>query len=225
METVWSVCYTNLMFNAPSLLRIEENKALSAIRLEGSVLDLGGEKDSDYLKLIGGQFNVLTLNNDPAARADINHDLEKELPFEDSSYDNVLLINVIEHIFNFRLLLAEAVRVLKPKGKLIIVVPFLFPIHPSPNDHWRFTSQALEGEVRAVGVRELKITFLGSGVFASCFLFIDRLLPKFLRYLNYKILRHLMVSLDAAWSWLAKLLRKKYSKNDYPLGLVLVCTK
>ena len=57
------------MFNAPSLLRIEENKALSAIRLEGSVLDLGGEKDSDYLKLIGGQFNVLTLNNDPAARA------------------------------------------------------------------------------------------------------------------------------------------------------------
>jgi hypothetical protein len=35
-------------------------------------------------------------------------------------------------------------RVLKPDGRIIVSVPFLFPVHDAPHDYWRFTKYALE---------------------------------------------------------------------------------
>lgn len=45
------------------------------------------------------------------------------LPFEDSSYDTVVLDNVLEHIMDPTPLLNECARVLKRNGILIILVP------------------------------------------------------------------------------------------------------
>jgi SAM-dependent methyltransferase len=52
-------------------------------------------------------------------------DIEKGamLPFEDSTFDTVSILDVIEHIHDQRRVLAELNRVLKPKGKLIVTVP------------------------------------------------------------------------------------------------------
>ena len=36
------------MFSVPSLLRLEEHRAFSNIALSGKVLDLGGDKNSEY---------------------------------------------------------------------------------------------------------------------------------------------------------------------------------
>lgn len=129
--------------NIPSLLRVEEHNALAGITLSGRVLDLGGDKHSEYLRFFNGTFETTTLNLSEAVQPDIVHDLEQPLPIADGLYDHVLLINVLEHIFDYRALLRETVRVVKLGGSVVVVVPFLFPVHPSPNDYHRFTSSAL----------------------------------------------------------------------------------
>lgn len=67
-----------------------------------------------------------------------------ELPFEDHSFETVLCMVVMEHLEYPDKAIAEMKRVLKPGGKIIISVPFLFPIHDSPGDYWRFTKYGLQ---------------------------------------------------------------------------------
>ncbi|MCB2184044.1 MAG: class I SAM-dependent methyltransferase [Desulfobulbaceae bacterium] len=66
------------------------------------------------------------------------------LPFLSASIDIVTLLDVLEHIPDAPLALAEAFRVLKPRGRAILSVPFLYPIHDAPFDFQRWTSHGLK---------------------------------------------------------------------------------
>jgi len=66
-----------------------------------------------------------------------------ELPFNDNEFDNVLLMVVIEHLEEPQKAILEIKRVLKPGGKILVSVPFMFPMHDTPNDFWRFTKYGL----------------------------------------------------------------------------------
>ena len=209
----------------PSLLRRAEHEALSSVSLSGSVLDLGGEKGAEYLSYIKGDFATTTVNLDPSAHPDVAHDLERPLPFQDASYDHVLLINVLEHIFDYRTLLKEAVRVMRPGGSLVIIVPFLFPVHPSPGDYHRFTGEALRRELSDLGLTNAHVVPLGSGVFAARYVMLDRLLPGFLRALRYYLCGLYVVCLDRGFARLARAVGKQYQPSDYALGYLATATK
>lgn len=75
---------------------------------------------------------------------DFEVDLNGLLPFDDQSYDTVLLTDVLEHIAEPDQLFSELARILKPGGKLIVGVPFLYYLHEEPHDHFRYTKFALE---------------------------------------------------------------------------------
>jgi SAM-dependent methyltransferase len=62
-----------------------------------------------------------------------------ELPFEDDRFANVLCMSVLEHLEDPARAISEMRRVLRPGGRIIVSVPFLFPIHDAPGDYWRFT--------------------------------------------------------------------------------------
>lgn len=62
-----------------------------------------------------------------------------QLPLRDGSANSVLATEVMEHVAEPALLLAEIARVLAPGGVLILSVPFLEPIHEEPRDFFRFT--------------------------------------------------------------------------------------
>jgi SAM-dependent methyltransferase len=203
----------------PTLLRQAEHEALKGISLSGSILDLGGGGNADYRSLIGGEHTFTTV--DLGQKADIQHDLEELLPLADASYDHALLINVLEHIYDFRQLLAEAVRVTKPGGTLVIVVPFLFPVHPSPNDYWRFSGQTLEREMERVGLTIERLTPLGTGVFSARSVMLDRLMPGPVRALGL-LVRPLIIGTDRLFTALAHALGKKYDPADYALGYALI---
>lgn len=169
-----------------SIIRTQEHKEFKNISLTGAVLDLGGECGSEYINLISGVYTVTKVNLSKEVGCDVVHDLEvAPLPFESNSFDAVVLNNTLEHIFHARELLSEAVRIAKPGGSVIVTVPFLFPIHPSPHDYWRFTEEALRQMFKDCGVQQIKITPLGVGVFTVCFNFIERVLPRPLRFLSY----------------------------------------
>ena len=78
------------------------------------------------------------------AHIDVAANLNEPLPLPSSSFDVVLLSDVMEHIARPWVLWSEMARVLKPGGRLIGNVPFLYWIHEAPHDYHRYTGFALE---------------------------------------------------------------------------------
>lgn len=66
------------------------------------------------------------------------------LPFCGEAFDIVLCTEVLEHVDDLHSAISEMHRVLKPSGKLIITVPYIFPLHDMPCDFRRFTAPGLE---------------------------------------------------------------------------------
>ena len=54
----------------------------------------------------------------------IKHDLNKPILLKDGSFDNIICVEVLEHIFNFQNVLDESYRILKPDGVFIVGVPY-----------------------------------------------------------------------------------------------------
>lgn len=209
----------------PSLLRLEEYRAFSGITLSGRVLDLGGDRKSNYLTIFNGEFKTTTVNYNTEIKPDIIHDLEQSLPIAGESFDHVLLINVLEHIFEYRALLREATRVLSSGGSIIVVAPFLFPIHPSPKDYHRFTADTLRREMEILGLKEISVIALGTGVFSAQYLLLDRLMPRTVRFINFYTFRYVAYVLDALFGAVARVFGKSYSREDYALSYCVVAHK
>lgn len=207
-----------------TILRKAEYRALQHISLAGSVIDLGGDARSEYHSLFKGNFSMTVANLGGATKPDITLDLEQPLPMPAESYDCALLINVLEHIFEYRQLLRETARVLRPQGRIVIVVPFLFPYHPSPNDYHRYTSATLQKSLSESGFTNISIVSLGTGVCAVRWVLIERLLPRFLRPLSL-IFNPLSGFFDRVFTKCAQHLGKKYNPSDYALGYVVTGEK
>lgn len=67
----------------------------------------------------------------------------KKFPFESDSFDSIISNEVLEHVFNPNEHLSEIYRVLKPGGKFLITVPFLWDEHEQPYDYARYSSFGL----------------------------------------------------------------------------------
>jgi len=187
-------------------------KEISKISISGKVLDLGGSRKTGYQELIKGNPSFVVVNIDGKNDVDISHNIEKPLPIPDASYDGVLLINVLEHIYDHRSLLNESARVLKKGGKIAIGVPFVVQIHPSPNDFWRYTNQTLEKLMTETGFIKAKIIPVGFGPFtSSAQLLYNPLKVSVFRWPVIAIAR----MLDAVLSLLTS---KEKMSSTYPLG-------
>lgn len=208
-----------------SIFRRATYKLLTSETLHGSVLDLGGGKVAEYHKLIKGDFTTVSLNIDVDAKPDIVADLEQPLAIPDAHYDGAILMNVIEHVFNYQQLLNETFRVLKKEGSVLIVVPFLFPIHPSPNDYHRFTDQALKKLLENIGFSSIKITPIAPGIMKVRHLMISRHIPHKINTLLETPLSFVANTLDNALERITKKSRKGYNANHYPLGYLVTAKK
>lgn len=75
-----------------------------------------------------------------------------QLPFPDHSADTVVLMEVVEHLRQPDRALQEARRVLRPQGRLLFSMPFLYPVHDAPHDFQRLTSHGLARDIAAAGL-------------------------------------------------------------------------
>jgi SAM-dependent methyltransferase len=153
---------------ATSATRRSEHRIFRRLSLDGEVLDVGGVRHAVYPSLIGGDHRITFANVDGTHRPDLVFDAEQRWPIASSSYDAVILNNVLEHMAHPQPCLNEARRVLKPKGRLIGSVPMLFRIHGG-KDFFRFTDQGLEVMLTDAGFTSISCTPLGSGPFSVAF--------------------------------------------------------
>lgn len=93
--------------------------------------------------------------------ADLTISPDGRLLIEDQSVDCVLSTQVLEHVANPALYLAEAFRVLNPGGSLILSTHGIWKYHPDPTDYWRWTKDGLLLQVELAGFRVERV----AGVF------------------------------------------------------------
>lgn len=149
-----------------SFLRREEYKALARLTVDGKILDVGGSKKSGYHELIKGTHTMTTGNIDASYGCDVVFDAQEKWPFADASFDGVLLMNVLEHLYHYDRALDEATRVVKKSGVVAGVVPFMFNVHGSPGDYFRYTKSTLLREFGDRGFEQVSVTELGTGAFS-----------------------------------------------------------
>ena len=85
-----------------------------------------------------------------------------QFPFPDGSFDSVLCNQVLEHVFNPDEFLGEIARVLKPGGKLLLTVPFVWDEHEQPFDYARYSSFGLRTLLERQGFKLLRHNKLGA---------------------------------------------------------------
>ncbi len=163
-----------------SLARLLMNTEIAKHSLSGDVLDIGGGKKPSYVKLFNtGQlntFNIIDFETIP------DYNLEKDrLPYHDASLDQILLFNILEHIYNYRFVVNEAYRVLKKNGVVLGFVPFLVNYHPDPHDYFRYTAEALDKIFSEAGFKDIDIKEIGGGPFYVNFNTILFSMPKISR--------------------------------------------
>lgn len=131
----------------------------------GRVLDVGAG-DADTARWLPAGCGLVRIdypgtNRRYRQRPDVYADA-LALPVADGAADVVLLMEVLEHLADDRAALAEAARVLRPGGRLVLTVPFLYPLHDAPHDYRRYTRHALPGLLAAHGLAPEAFDVIGN---------------------------------------------------------------
>ncbi len=126
----------------------KETRRWAGERAEGTVLDIGCAASlvrtclKDTCRYIGLDYYrtaVALYRTTPHVYGDA-----QSLPVKTASIDSVLLLDVLEHLPQPEKSIAEIRRVLKKEGKLILQIPFLYPLHDEPFDFQRLTIHGLK---------------------------------------------------------------------------------
>jgi len=129
---------------------------LEAIKLlakdqRGRTLDYGCG-GSPYREVLPELRPYVRADIPPGEGLDLTLDGEGVLPNEpDASYDVVLSTQVLEHVPDAPRYLAEAFRLLRPGGALILTTHGLIPEHGCPYDFTRWTSDGLARAMTEAG--------------------------------------------------------------------------
>ncbi|HEY3742788.1 MAG TPA: class I SAM-dependent methyltransferase [Bryobacteraceae bacterium] len=83
------------------------------------------------------------------------------LPFRDDTFDAAINIVTLEHVKEPARVITELWRVLKPQGRLLIVVPHEWEEHQTPHDYFRYTRYGLRYLLERAGFTEIQIEPVG----------------------------------------------------------------
>ena len=192
---------------------------IKKIKFSGSILDLGSKKSvSNVTNYINSNENIKYADKYSNNADNIKIDLEKIENINNIEYDNVLLFNVLEHVFNFKNCLNNCYKILTKNGHFYGATPFFFRIHESPNDYFRYTEQSLIIMLKEAGFKNINIKIVGGGIFLCFYNSISTIFNK------VPILNNLILIFCQILDFLISLYSKNF-KKIYPLGYFFFAEK
>ena len=149
-----------------SYMRATHNLFLKKrLRINDLTGDLGSGGKNDYNKFIFKNLNLVkSFDFYKSNNSTIKINLEKNFSLKKYKLKNIIIFNVLEHIFEKEILLKSISKSLNKGGKLEIFVPFMYKYHDDPNDYYRFTHTYLKKFLEKNGFKS-KITLIGAGQF------------------------------------------------------------
>lgn len=136
-------------------------------KLEGEIIEIGGT--GNYKNFANPKSRYILSNITPKEGYLYLDAMNMSIP--DNSVDNFMAISVLEHIPDPWKAIKEIHRTLKPGGRLLIAVPFIYPFHADPSDFFRYSDKGL-----AVLLKDFKIIHaeaLGN-IFSTTALFLQK---------------------------------------------------
>lgn len=195
--------------------------------LSGSLLDIGCG-DKPYLSLFNVEAYVgLDIDSENSRKRGLADQLYdgKAFPFADGSFDSALCNQVLEHVFNPDEFLSEISRVLKPGGRLLLTVPFVWDEHEQPYDYARYSSFGLIALLEKHGLKILQHKKLG-GDASIIFQLTNAYLYKITQHLPMKIKLLFTVTVIAFFNLIGILAAKVLPDNpDLFLDHVVLAEK
>ena len=157
--------YKQIM-SGKSYMRATHNLFLKKkLRINNLTGDLGSGGKNDYNKFIFKNLNLVkSFDFYKSNNSTIKINLEKNFNLKKYKLKNIIIFNVLEHIFEKEILLKSISKSLNKNGKLEIFVPFMYKYHGDPNDYYRFTHSYLKKFLEKNGFK-VKITLIGAGQF------------------------------------------------------------
>jgi len=119
------------------------------LEAQAKILDIGCGR-GDFASLFA-DHPFLELDIYPYPEVDLVCDLTLCVPFQENSFDLVVLMNVVEHVPEPQTLLKVVYQLLSPGGIAVVAVPFMLKIHQAPVDFARFTHYALQKMAMEIG--------------------------------------------------------------------------
>ncbi len=140
-----------------------------AEKFRGTVVDLGcGDAPyRDWVLERAEKYIGVDWGESPhEIQAEVVANLNEPLPLESDSADTVFSVSVLEHLSQPRIMLAEAHRILRPGGHLILQVPWQWWIHEAPYDYFRYSKFGLEHLLAEAGFVDVNVQ-AQAGFFSS----------------------------------------------------------
>ena len=205
-----------LLITKNTLLRDLQINECTKIKVNGLSLEFGAidRKNKTFSNFIRGQSKFEFSNVKPNKKLNIFYsNLTKKLKIKSNKYNNILLFNVLEHLPEYRIALSQINRILKKKGKIIGSTPFIYQIHGSPKDYFRFTKDFFEFELKKQKFNNIKVQYLGNGPFTACY----SLIYPYLRFLP--IFSHLVLLICFMLDNILQIFIKTDLKEIFPIGI------
>ena len=191
--------------------------------LAGLTLDLGGGGTPSYLQILTVLGTFINVDRIAEARPSVVADLERPFPIASDVADNVILFNTLEHVFRYQHVVSEMCRVLRPGGKALVYVPFIFPIHThatnafTVEDYFRYSRSSLNRIFHEAGFSSAQVEPLGG---------LCLVIGEFVGFgLRYRIPRFFVFAFCLVAQSLIAWLRPNTSAERYPLGYFVVGRK
>jgi SAM-dependent methyltransferase len=124
---------------------------------KGRILDFGGGRKATYVPLLPGKIDLISVNIDQQYEPTHVVSPGEPLPFENDSFDGIICLNVLEHIYDTRFVLDEMCRLLRPGATMHVFVPFIFRVHGHPDDYSRHTASWWRETMQRVGFGKMAI--------------------------------------------------------------------
>ena len=200
-------------------MRIFQILEIQKLEINSDFLDLGSTQSetnvSNYVK-----------NKDLRTYANLNTNLKGQNNINLEIYPNdikkkfktIFLMNVLEHIKNTNNCFNNINDILDGDGIVYGSTPFLFHIHQSPNDYFRFTKQFLEEFLKEKGYKEIEVKILGTGIFCNMYSSLFNL-TKIIPFLNV-----IIFSLAIIFDKILNIFLKNI-KDINPLGYFFIAKK